>query len=356
MKKICFLSGCLDNPGGTERVGISIANELVKEYEVHIISMSKKEKPYFDISNKIKIHYLNLSSDSNKKNFLKILFMIFQYIKKNKIDILIEIDLILRIYTLPIQLLNKNLKIISWEHFYYGENLGVKLRDYCRKIAAKKSDIIITLTKQDMDNYIKFEKIKNKIIVIPNPLPKKLIMKSQLKNKKIICVGRLTKQKGFDILINGSLKFFLKYPEWELEIFGEGEDRKELLDLIKKQKLEKNIKINEPTRNIYDEYLKSTIFILPSRFEPFGMVLIEAMSCGLVPIAFNSLGPNEIITNNYDGLIINEGNIEELFLQLEKLIKDKEMLKFLSENAREKVKKYYIEEVIKKWRMIIDEL
>lgn len=354
MKKICFLSGCLDNPGGTERVGISIANELSKEYEVHIVSLSKKEAPYFEINKKVKIHYLDLNIC--KKNYFKMIFFINKYLKNNEIDILIEIDLILRIYTLPIQLLKKKLKIISWEHFYYGENLGVKLRDYCRKIAARKSDVIITLTQKDFEAYCENEKIKNKIVTITNPLPKIIKQKSNLTNKKIICVGRLTYQKGFDLLIENSTEFFKKYKEWEIHIFGEGDDKLKLEKLIEKNKLTQNIILKQPTKDIYNEYLNSTLFLLPSRFEPFGMVLIEAMSCGVVPIAFRSLGPDEIIANEKDGILVKNGDIKEMFSELKKLIENKEKLKKLSNNTKNKVKKYQIDEVIKEWKEIINEL
>lgn len=354
MKKICFLSGCLDNPGGTERVGISIANELTKSYDIHIISLSKREKPYFEINKKVKVHYLNLTI--NKINYFKIIFLINHYLKKNNIEMVIEIDLILRIYTLPIQLVQKRLKIISWEHFYYGENLGVKLRDYCRKIAAKKSDLIVTLTQKDLEMYSKNEFIKNRILNIPNPLPKESIEKSDLISKRIICVGRLSYQKGFDLIIKDSFEFFKKFSDWEIHIYGEGDEELKLQELIKKNKLDKNIIINKPTRDIYKEYLKSTIFLLPSRFEPFGMVLIEAMSCGLVPISFKSIGPNEIIENGKDGILIENSNVNEMFLQIENLINNKILLKNLSINAAKKVKKYSLEEIGRKWKGVLDEL
>lgn len=356
MKKICFISGCLDNPGGTERVGITIANNLSITNDVHIVSLSKKSNPYFKVNSNINIKYFNFLQTNNKKNYINTIFEIGKYLRDNNIEIVIEIDIILRIYTYPLQFFNKKLKIISWEHFCYDENLGIKLRDYSRKIAVKKSNVIITLTQKDLETYQEKERLKSKIYHISNPLNEKIDKINNLKNKKIICVGRLTYQKGFDLLLEECRCFFKKFPEWILEIYGEGEDKELLKKIIKKFELENYVLLKKPVKDINKKFLDSSIFLLPSRFEPFGMVLIEAMNCGVVPIAFENIGPNEIIKNEYNGILIEKNNVKKMFFHVERLIINKEILNRLSINAKKSIDKYNVDEIIKKWRVIIDEL
>lgn len=135
-------------------------------------------------------------------------------------------DTILDIYGIPATRFNKT-KIVSWEHFNFYENLGVKLRDYGRKLAAKYSDAIVTLTKEDKNYFKQNLKIKHNIYTIYNPL---ILTKKNndydLNSKIILSAGRLTYQKGFDMLVEVAKEVLRHNNEWKWIILGEGEDRK----------------------------------------------------------------------------------------------------------------------------------
>ncbi len=137
---------------------------------------------------------------------------------------------------------------------------------------------------------------------------------STLESKSILSIGRFTKQKGFDILISFIAVFFEKNPDWKLTLIGEGPLKNDIEYLVKRKGLENNIKIKEPTNYIEKEYLKSSIYIMTSKYEGFPMVLLEAKAFGLPIIAFDCpTGPSEIIRNGEDGFLIEMFNTKRVF-------------------------------------------
>ena len=148
---------------------------------------------------------------------------------------------------------------------------------------------------------------------IPNPIVFESNKVSKLEEKTVISVGRLSEIKGFDNLIKAFKKVNLKYPNWKLKIFGEdfGEEKK-IKKLIRNLELDKNVLIMGHSENLKFEYLKSSMFVMSSKFECFPMVLLEAKEIGLPIIAFDcESGPRDLIVHERDGFLIKPENIKE---------------------------------------------
>ena len=129
----------------------------------------------------------------------------------------------------------------------------------------------------------------------------------------MIAVGRLDYQKGFDRLIFVWEKVRKQMPDWRLDIFGQGEWREILQSMIDERGLQDVVRLNNPTKNIGDEYVDSSIIVMTSNYEGFGMVLVEAMSCGVPAVSFDcKCGPAEIISQHDGGLVVKNGDIEGL--------------------------------------------
>lgn len=219
-------------------------------------------------------------------------------------------------------------------------------------------DRLISLTDGDAEEWRKHIFIK--IRVIPNPLKVSAIPLKEKTDKdfyRIISAGRFEDVKGFDRLIKAFAMIANKYPKWRVDIFGSGCRESYLQDLIYYYQLGNRIKLLPPTHDIYSEYLNSDFYVLSSQHEGFGMVLIEAMSCGIPCVAFNcDYGPREIIENGITGLLVKDGNIEQLAQKMLWMMEHCEERKEMGKRAHESTKKYDINTIMLKWVQLFDEL
>ncbi|MFA3760008.1 glycosyltransferase family 4 protein [Yersinia sp. 2466 StPb PI] len=358
MKVIAFFGGDISLTGGTERVSLALANYLVKDgYRVIIISLSGNASPFFHADERIKI----VSLFDKKKRFslayLSVVFRLRRILIDESIDVLIDVDTMLALFSTT-ALLGTKKKHISWEHFNYKNDLNIKSRKLARKVAAKYADAVVTLTEKDRQYWLEENKYPERIISIPNPLPfdvkDKLIKKN---SKNVLALGRFTYQKGFDLLIDIWAKVQEENRDWKLIIAGDGEDKQFLLDKIKRLNL-KNIELLPTTPYVRELYNQSNIYVMTSRFEGFPMVLLEAKASGLPIIAYDcDTGPSELITDYEDGFIIPFDDSDKFVKQLLILINNEELRETMSIKSLENAEQYRIESTIgNKWKNLIEML
>jgi len=357
MKKICFLIGNLNNSGGTERVTTLIANALAqKDFQVSILSLADGRQPFFELVPSIKTYSLYPKKISFKKNFFGAVWRIRQFVTQYQIDTLIVVDSISCIFTVP-ALFGLEVKHICWEHFIFNVNLGVKYRDIGRRWAAKYCDYVVTLTQRDKELWEKeLKKINAKIIAISNPIPYENIENiPSLEYKTILTVGRLTHVKGFDLLIIAWAKVAQQVPDWKIIIVGSGEDELMLKQMAKDFEVEDSIIFAGQQKNMDTFYRQASFFCMSSRFEGFGMVLLEAQSYGLPIVAFDcDIGPGEIIDHNISGLLVEPENISGLTNSLLELINLSNIeYEKMSSNAVENSVRYSVNPIVKQWLSII---
>ena len=360
MKKICFFSGDITRSGGTERVSTVIANQLVKnkDLDICILSLWENNKElFFHLDSEIR-RYTLFEKTTNGKKIFKYILTVRQFVKRNNIDVLIDIDGILDMYSIP-ALIGVNCALISWEQFNYYYNPDGPYRKVTRRLAAKKADAIVVLTDEDKKNYEEASKIHGKIRRIYNPIESTIGVsnKYDVGSKAIISAGRLTNQTGFDMLVDVADIVLKKHTDWKWIICGEGEERKALEEKIKEYKLERNLILKGNVDNIEEHYKKSAMFVLTSRAEGFGLVLTEAKKEGLPCVSFRCpAGPGEIILDGVNGCLIDCFNIEEMAEKINMLIENQDMRKKFSDNAMVGTEKFNIDEIGKQWKELIEQL
>lgn len=359
MKKICFFSGDITRSGGTERVGTVIANELHKrgQFEISIVSLwEDKKKTFFHLEQGIKRDILFSDHVSGKK-ILTYVKAVRKYVENNQIDVLVDIDGILDLYSIPALKKNK-CKLVSWEQFNYYVNPYVNYRKLTRKMSAKKADAIVVLTDEDKHFYEKETDVKTKLVRIHNPMPGNVnTISYNMDSKTIISVGRYTEQKGFDILIDVANQVFSKHSDWKWIVIGDGEDKYDLQQKIEKYKLQKNIILKEHVDDINEYYRKAAMYVLTSRYEGFGLVLTEAKTQGLPCISFNCpAGPKEIIADGINGYLVDCFDIEQMAGKINELIENENKRKLFSENALVGTEKFNIEEIVEQWSELFTQL
>ena len=357
MINVCFFSGDITRSGGTERVSTVIANELQKDKELSISFLSLWENHselFYDIDKSIKRDVLYEKETTGIHHFFGYIRRIRRFIKRNKIDILIDIDGILDMYSVPAMFRLKT-KLISWEQFNYYQNPYVNYRKKTRKLAAKHADAIVVITKEDKGYYKQNLRIKNKIEQIYNPITiNNNYSYYSIDSKTILSVGRITEQKGFDMLVEVAKEVFKTHPDWSWIIIGEGEDKEIIENKIKEYGLANNISIISNVKNIEDYYKKSAIYVMTSRYEGFGLVLTEAQEFHLPCISFKCpAGPSEIVDNNENGYLIDCFEIEDMIKAINKLIENETIRKEFSSKARKNSKIFDVQVIASQWSSLL---
>ena len=225
----------------------------------------------------------------------------------------------------------------SWIHRSWQ-----RIRHRC----VKKCDFVIALTEGDASCWRRYV---NRVCVLPNPLSSYILHPVVQDNTRIICAGRLTQTKRFDRVIDAFSMIADKYPEWIVDIFGEGDLHDQLQKQIAERHLTGRVNIKPPTRDIYAEYQNSSFFVLGSDYESFGLVLVEAMACGIPVVSVNCpFGPIEIIDDGKTGLL--SGNTpKELSEKIEWMITHEVERRKMGCQAHQAAARYQQDVVMKQW-------
>ena len=370
-KKIAYCIPGLHYPSGMERVLTMKANYLsdICGYEIHIILTEGGDKiPYYKLSPHIQIHQLNINFDATYhqpilQRFISYFFKQLRFRSSlSKCLYKIKPDITISLLRRDINFINKindgSIKIgeIHFNKSNYRDFTNYHLPTYIQKIIQqlwmnqlirklKKLKTFIVLSEEDK---VCWTELKN-VQVIYNPLSFYPDTYSSCERKQVIAVGRYVPQKGFDRLILAWDIVAKKHKDWTLRIYGDGM-RTELQNMINERNLGETCILEHTTSNIVEKYIKSSIFVLSSRFEGFGMVLTEAMACGVPPISFTCpCGPKDIIKNNEDGILVENGNIQELADKICFLIENEDVRKEMGRQARVNVRRFSIEKIGKQW-------
>ena len=354
MKKISILSLHLGY-GGIEKCVTNLANSLCNDYIVEIAVCYKLYKePAFPIDKRVKIKYLNKNLKPNRKEFMTALKNMVNYIINCHSDIIISTRDLFNYWVGTFA--KKSVLKIGWEHNHFHGNYK-----YATNIvnSCKNLDYLVVVSKE-LENFYskKLIKSKCKCLYIPNSIDKLPSKCSSLKNKRFISVGRLSPEKGFLDLLKIYKRVLKKHNDWHLDIVGDGRERKILEDYILDNNLSSNITLHGFQGEDYINRLldKSSIYLMTSYTESFGIVLIEAMSHGVPCIAFDSAeGAREIINSGKNGYLIKNRNFEAMEKKINDLCDDFKVRKILGENARNDVKKYTSDVVKEEWITLIKE-
>ncbi|MEY0220232.1 glycosyltransferase family 4 protein [Providencia rettgeri] len=362
MKNICFFLYNMDLIGGTERVCSTIANNLPPDkFTVHILSFRSDNTPQFELNKNIFVHSLS------KKTNIKILTNLItplklrQFLINKKIDILINVESMLTIYSCP-AVIGLNINNICWEHFNYKINLNRKLRDLSRKLASRYCDYIVTLTEQDKELWLANLNCKAQVITIPNPITVSPPLPNLNIEKKKLClaIGRFTYQKGFDLLLRAWKIVVTSKPDWKLRIVGDGKEKENLKKLCVDLKLEDYVEFIPNTPQIALHYLESSFFIMSSRFEGLPLVLIEAQAYSLPIISFDcTTGPRDIIIQNETGWLCEPENInslsENIYNAINILEKENDKYANMSKKSKLNSERFSIDKVMPLWLSVISD-
>lgn len=383
MLNVLYLIPSLEKSGGMERVLSQKVNFLSKSknYSVTIITTEMEEgvSPFFSLDHNVKVVNFELFfNDKFQLHFFKKIIetkkilktyrsLLLNYLEANNIDICIsmggkELEFLYK--------LNHPCKKIYEAHFSKGIRtrtllaakgnhllwrLIAKFREFQSILQTRKLDKVIVLTEKSAHEW---GFTNDNVIVIPNPSSFKPMDKyPDYDSKKVIAVGRLEFEKGFDLLLQAWCIIRLKYPEWTLNIFGDGSQKVHLEKMIIANNLQEYAFLKGVSQNISEELLKGSFLVLSSRYEGMPMVMLESMACGLPMVAFDcETGPAELIHSNDCGLLVKNGSVDDLANKIIQMIENDSERFNMSKAAKIKSEQYVIEKIMLRWEILFNKI
>lgn len=357
-KKIGFVIGQLSS-GGAERVISVLSNQLIDSFDITIITFTKSV-PFYMLDERVKVIACR-ETNTKPKSILDSLRLnysltksIAKIAKQEKINVLIGFITSANVLTVLASKLTKIPSIISERNNPLMEDVP-RFWELLRSFTYPRTDSLVLQTEGILELYKK--KINSsKMVILPNPISTKLskLRDDQVKKEKIILsVGRLDKNKCHDELINAF--HAIKPKNWKVKIIGDGNKKDYLLRLIEKYKLHDQIEIISKVKNIHDYYNEASIFVFTSKTEGFPNALLEAMHFGLPCISTDcNFGPSDLISDGVNGFLIPVNDQEALTKRLSELVNDKKLQTELGQKAKETTENYTSEQVVFQWESLIN--
>lgn len=377
-KKIIYIFGGLYTPNGMGYMISQKVNYLADntDYEMGLVLTERPNAPrYYQLSKNVKSVNFNINFDEldTMPFFKKLLFyglkqhrykkQLTSYLLSERADIVVSVTRREINFLTKIKDGSKKIAEIHFARTFYRQInkryfpscvnqllSSLWMNSLIRNL--KHLERFVVLTNEDKNNWPEL----NNVIVIPNFVSYVPNEKSNLSAKRVIAVGRYSQQKGFDMLIHAWKIVNQFYPEWQLHIFGPG-DKDVYQKMADQDGLNQVVFCHHATDDIYTEYTKSSIFVLSSRYEGFGLVIVEAMGAGLPIVSFSCpCGPKDIITEGVDGFLVEPCNINSMAERLCLLMGNASLRKRMAENSVKKVALYSQEVIMNSWIKLFEEL
>lgn len=376
--KIVYCLPSLHLVGGMEKVLTIKANYFAEKlgYDVTIVLTDGKDKPpFFKLSDKIKVINLDLNYEDIRKYPFILRFFPYSIkqllFRKRLTELLmsirphITISMLRREINFLTKIKDGSIKIgeMQFNKTNYrdlntkGESFGFKAllaKLWMNQLIhyLKKVDKFVVLSREDFEKWSELDNVT----VIYNPIEKFPDRYSECDKKNIIAAGRFVNQKGFDLLLDSWAIVSAKHPDWHLSIYGSG-NKTPYLKQITSNGIENSCTLHDALHDLTDVMCESSIFAFSSRFEGFALVLTEAMSCGLPPVAFSCpCGPKDLITDNVDGVLVTPENVAEFADKLCYLIENEDLRKAMGKRARERARGFTFDEISKEWVSLFETL
>lgn len=376
--KIVFCTPALYSAGGVERIVSFKASYFAEQlgYDVTIIvTEGRGRECFFPLSDKVKVVNYELDfEDLWKAPFLRKVFLYLskqrKYKKRLSAELMrirpdITISMLRREINFLTSLKDGSKKIgelhvnrANYRNFEANDSnvlkrLFAKFWMKSLVIQLKKLDQLVVLTEKSRFAWPELTNVS----VIPDPIPLSLPIPHGTNTKRVITIGRYAYQKGYDLLLQAWAEVEKHYTDWILEIYGMG-DQTSYRQMMMNLGIDTNrCLLNGPVDDVRQVYKDSSIFVLSSRFEGFGLVLVEAMASGLSVVSFDCpAGPDEIIKDGYDGLLAPSGDVKILAQKLMLLMADENLRTQLSQNARQSAQRYEMDMIAGKWVDLFNKL
>lgn len=356
--RIVYILNDISDCGGIQQTTCLLINRLIKTdlYYIDVVSVKCKNiTPFFNLAPETKVHTLFEGDVDTKKDYLKIKKQLGVTMKSINPDCIVIQGTAYSCFISNDLWKTKRVIVCEHGHYYMGGRFG--LHWFGRWKALKHASAIVTLTELDADNYRAHSRKQIPILKISNPTYKYDCEANNQDSHIIVSCGTLDNIKRFDHAIKAAQIVLSVHPDWQWYIYGDGNQREALQKLIDSNNLQTSVFLKGYEKDKSIIYGDKAFLVLTSKFEGFGMVLIEAMQFGLPIISYDvCYGPKEIIENGINGYLVDDGNITQLAETVEKMILDENKRAQMADKAFKSLDKYSIDSVTDQWVKLFDSL
>jgi len=352
--------------GGAERVMATMANHWAKRgWIVSLLTLDNgHQPPFYELHPRVAYHPLGIAGTSKNAwqrmlNNLRRIWALRTAIRASSPQVVISFLSELNVLTL-LATAALGIPVIVREAIDPHEHSIGKAWESLRRLTYPRAARVVVLGERSLTYFS--PAVRNRARTIPNPAtaPEGSALNSVIwgngQSKKVIAMGRLEPQKGFDMLLRAFAGIASRYPEWSLEIWGEGSLRAELESLTRKLEIADRVRLPGTTKKPFEKLRQAELFVLSSRYEGFPNVLCEAMACGVAVISFNCpSGPSEIIRDGVDGALATPGDVNALAATMSRLMADPHERRRLARRAPEVLDRFGVQKVMAMWENVIRE-
>lgn len=359
MNKVCVVDFDMSVRGGVEQVSASLTAALADHYEVHLVSLCMGGEPAYTLDSRVKFTSL-LGKEYRLRDMRRDLKKpLRRYFNENGIDVAIIMGNYPGFLTSTARFGTKT-KLVFCDHGALMNQWERKDIVAIRLISSLLSHRVVTLTEQSREDYRrKFHLKKNKVQCIYNwiDLDRPRSERYDLSSKKIVSAGRFGHEKGFDLLVQAFAPVARKHPDWQLDLFGDGEMMDKVKALIAELDLGEKVNLLGMRTDLDERYRYYAMYVLPSYREGMPLVLLEAKANRLPIVSFDIMtGPREIVTDGVDGFLIPPYDLEQMASAIGRLIEDDGLRRSMSDRSQDNLNRFSKAAIVSQWRELIDSL
>ena len=358
MKVLFAIKTLVNAVGGAERLAACLSTSISeddKDWDVHILTFDNEENPpFYPLGDHVTRHCLGVANTAQKAKiwqYPSILLNTRRTVLREKPDVVVAFMHSMFV-PMSLALIGSGIKVIASEHtvpqYYKTRPFEFMLLRLCSFLSCG-----ITVPSAQVGKLYP-KAMQRRMSFLPNPIISNFMKSDVITQKAILSVGRLNKDKDYRVLIKAFSLIAHQHPEWILVIYGDGQERENLENLIKECDLSGRVSLAGISHDMDFVYQTGAIFVLPSKYESFGLSTVEAMSHGLPAIGFEDCtGTSEIIKEGVNGTLVQDRTPTSLSKSLEHLIQHPEIRKKYGDNGHDQSKEFMLEKCTLAWRKYI---